>query len=473
MFIILPFGVEAASVEVDTVDELVEAVKIDGEIVIKNDLDLSSVGITIDKDVTIDLNGNTITTSNTDGGIIYVGYVATVIIEDSIGSGEISSLTDQTGGLGVIDVKGTLIVNSGSIISKYGTALNVYNFDTSSYPNEPSYVSTVIINGGTISGSDDDRHAAIANVQAVATMGGASLIIVNDGDVSAIRSAYTGNVFDHDISINGGNVGIIKFITSTYAYDYGVIPALNVSGGNVGAITLEVNGISTDELASDYFDINISGGSIIVPEEDVLVNEDTLEGFEISSDNYLSVIANTLSNNSNYSKLIVGHTDVKVDITLEEITLDNTTEEIKNAIEAIEDETDLVVESYFDINLLLSSNELTDSYNITELEDTISLKVLMPEATDSLEDGYLRTYYILRYHDGVVDTILGTISEDGKYIEFETDRFSVYALSYEDTIEVTEDLVNPETFDSVMFYFIISSISLVAIIGISYKLRRN
>lgn len=43
-----------------------------------------------------------------------------------------------------------------------------------------------------------------------------------------------------------------------------------------------------------------------------------------------------------------------------------------------------------------------------------------------------RTYYIIRYHDGKAEIIEGTYDEKTQTFTFETDKFSDYAIAYND-----------------------------------------
>ena len=85
-----------------------------------------------------------------------------------------------------------------------------------------------------------------------------------------------------------------------------------------------------------------------------------------------------------------------------------------------------------------------------------------------------RTYYIIRRHktaSGIeFEKIKTNLSEDGKSLTFKTDRFSVYALAYEDT-PINEK--NPSTLDSIQLYMTLGSISVVALaLIIMYSKKR-
>jgi len=61
-----------------------------------------------------------------------------------------------------------------------------------------------------------------------------------------------------------------------------------------------------------------------------------------------------------------------------------------------------------------------------------------------------------------------TLSEDGKSLVFKTDKFSTYALAYEDNIKT-----NPQTGDNVLFSIIATSMSIVGMCGAVYYVKRK
>ena len=109
----------------------------DGDVIkLLADEDLGSTGITINKNVTLDLNGHTLTCSNTAGEAIIVSAGKTVTIQDSGTNGTVSnSLGDA------ICNKGTLIISSGSITGYICAITNAEN-------------ASLTVNGGTITGTN-------------------------------------------------------------------------------------------------------------------------------------------------------------------------------------------------------------------------------------------------------------------------------------------------------------------------------
>lgn len=64
--------------------------------------------------------------------------------------------------------------------------------------------------------------------------------------------------------------------------------------------------------------------------------------------------------------------------------------------------------------------------------------VALPKTLQKAEDGYSRTYYIIREHNNETEILNTTLSEDGKYLTFESDKFSSFALAFVDK-KIEED----------------------------------
>lgn len=141
----------------------------------------------------------------------------------------------------------------------------------------------------------------------------------------------------------------------------------------------------------------------------------------------------------------------------------------KDVVETMKEEAGkTTIAEFFDINILVK-NVLDNSSlgNITELTEEIELMILLPEKLKNSEEETTRKYYVVRHHvvDGKeeVKLIDAEVSEDGNYLVFKTDKFSTYALAYEDVAATPN---TPQTGDSIGLYIILGFIS-VAVIGLS------
>lgn len=69
--------------------------------------------------------------------------------------------------------------------------------------------------------------------------------------------------------------------------------------------------------------------------------------------------------------------------------------------------------------------------NLKELKEPIKLEIEIP---DNLKKSS-RKFFVVRLHDGIVEKLESIMNDDGT-LTFITDKFSTYALAYEDTVEV-------------------------------------
>ena len=81
---------------------------------------------------------------------------------------------------------------------------------------------------------------------------------------------------------------------------------------------------------------------------------------------------------------------------------------------------------------------------LEESTKEIKLTVAIPEDLPEIAKGFTRKYYIVRMHNGVVEYLETTLAEDGKSLSFETDKFSTYALAYEDVAVAAEKDETPK-----------------------------
>ena len=113
----------------------------------------------------------------------------------------------------------------------------------------------------------------------------------------------------------------------------------------------------------------------------------------------------------------------------------------------------------------------TDSYDgfVTELSTPVSITIPYPNGVPALKDGYKRVWKLFRYHNGKVDVLDVKKTENG--MSFENDKFSVFALVYED-IKVKEDK-NPATGDNIVIPTALLAIALVFTFVVVGKNRKK
>jgi len=167
--------------------------------------------------------------------------------------------------------------------------------------------------------------------------------------------------------------------------------------------------------------------------------------------------------------------DISVNINVEiaAIEEDKASEEVKTAMKSIKEKAGkATVAHFFDISILVKNTNTGDSLgNVAELTEEIELMILLPENLKNTDAKLNRSYYVLREHGGKVDTIKAELSKDGKYLVFKTDKFSTYALAYEDSAKVAEKV--PQTADGVVTSIIAGTIAIVSAAGICLYFKKE
>lgn len=172
--------------------------------------------------------------------------------------------------------------------------------------------------------------------------------------------------------------------------------------------------------------------------------------------------------------------DSKIDISdinatiLVEIINQKETEVSEEASKSINDLTkensNIKLLSFFDITLAVKNNITGEALgNLTELNKKITFNMALPETITKVEEGYTRKYYVVRYHDGKSEVIPATV--DGNIITFESDKFSTYALAYEDT--KNSSIENPPTSDTVIMDLVVGTASVIGLLLVGKNLIKR
>ena len=153
--------------------------------------------------------------------------------------------------------------------------------------------------------------------------------------------------------------------------------------------------------------------------------------------------------------------DIKVDLVKKTINEDSVKDDASLIKKELSKNT--IVAAFLDIDIEVSIDGEVQG-NITLLDEKIELSVSVPENLDKVKDGYSRNYSIVRLHDGKVE-VLSTKEKDGK-LYFETDKFSTYAVTY-------EDIKNPKTLDNIVKYVILIIIACGGMLGTSLYFKKK
>lgn len=164
---------------------------------------------------------------------------------------------------------------------------------------------------------------------------------------------------------------------------------------------------------------------------------------------------------------------VNVNVEIETIKEENASDEVKTAMKAIKETAGkATVAHFFDVSILVKNTNTGESLgNVSNLTEEIELMILLPENLKNTDTKLNRNYYVLREHDGKVDTIKSELSKDGKYLVFKTDKFSTYALAYEDVAKV--DVKVPQTSDGIVTTIFVGTLAIISAAGISLYLKKE
>lgn len=431
--LILPISVSAKTIETDTI--LSEDVK-DG------------ILIKAGSNVTLDLGGKNIT-NELGKDTIKIEKDASLTI---VGNGNV---TNDSHGTAVIANDGTLIVKGGTFSrvetakAKYYVLINhgkatIYSglFKISSNGINPSSTSSLIDNGWYSPEKNVDKTLSELTIN-----GGTFLIekntkyiknddfgviTINDGMFTMYEpsSAVIGNMGFYSgkesVTINGGTFNYTGNNFAIWDYDWKTNGGYNdnsktvINGGtfNISNADAKITNIQMPEKVKEFETIT---GEIVVGKE-----EDIKERLDVDQVKETEIIAQ----------------DLKL---------------IKDAVGA-----KYTIASFYEIDLLKVLNENSIISQVTETAKPIKLTVKIPSTINPVANGYTRTYYVIRVHNGEADILNTNLNSDGT-ISFETNKFSTYSLVYEDT-KVEESIKNPNTSDNVGLYFVLALVGF-ALVG--------
>ena len=155
--------------------------------------------------------------------------------------------------------------------------------------------------------------------------------------------------------------------------------------------------------------------------------------------------------------------EIVTEVVAEVVTEEEVKKEAAADVKAI-DETvgeDGEVAQYLDLSVVIKSiapdGEVNTLGTLNKLSKPIPITLVIPE--DLQVAG--RTFYVIRVHDGKVDKLPLTKNADGSYT-FTTDRFSTYALAYEDGAPNTGD-------NSAVMMYVVMAVAAMAVVVVLKK----
>ena len=133
-----------------------------------------------------------------------------------------------------------------------------------------------------------------------------------------------------------------------------------------------------------------------------------------------------INNNQIIKEYIESGKNVDVSVTVKDMIPEETEKEkIQNAVK------DATIGKYFDISILVKDEDGNTLDKITDLSKGVKFTIKIDEnLKKDMKEGQERQYKVIRVHNGEVEVLETTVN--GENIEFYTDKFSTYAISYED-----------------------------------------
>ena len=492
--------------------------------------------ITLENDLVLDLNGHTITSTFQEAGKGNIGTSHTLTIKDSQGNGKFDASEAQGYAFYAYD-GGTLILESGEIISKYAP------FSGNNTTGDMNF----IINGGTLTAlegaaifmpgqgtleiNDGTLNGGINIRMGQVTINGGTIINNNQKNIDPIEDYYKfpGNVWLSDaiavlggtytsenseygnslnMTINGGTFES-KIGNALTIYALGRVEQdlnLTINGGTFNgkeisvAIetpeTLELKG--TESEIAEYSKVN-NDVKVVITDGSYSSNVESLvaDGYKVVENNGLYTVQPNLviatddedvtfesdEPISNDYKLVVEEEE----LANEEAVMESVNEQITTALEETKEELlDSKLVATYDISVKDSNDQ------VVKLENgnyAISIKV-----TEDQVKGYNAFKVVYINDEGEVAEILDAVLANG-VITFETTHLSTYAIIGYNTVTLTEDGDDvigdgtdtpttpetpseetpevPQTFDSLGTYVAAGIVSIIAIVGAVIYIKRK
>ena len=480
-------GVNALEVATET--ELKNCISDGGECVLKNNITASS--ITVDKvtapfiivdgkNVILDLNGKTLTAA------VIATNKANLTIKDSGSNG----LIDGRNSKGVLARLGSKVtLESGSINSIKDCGVGV---------NE----STFIMNGGKITAQE---FGIIYQNNAKITINSGT---IETKDNAAIGDNGTAGSGGNVVNVNGGNLisnivsagyiscGIYNANDTTLTVKSGVKITANKGGAGIvirgGKVTIAKDVI--DNMVTGTTEGKVGDSKVIVAGKvvkDYASNYPAKDTINVTID-YSTVVDKEVASsieskqqtalNNEISSIVNGNKIPELNNTdLTNIAIKTTVDELSDtqrdqvAQEAKELVKDFKAAKALDLGVVVTNNGSMVS-NLSETTNKIPFAIDVKSITTDSKLNY--EFQVIRYHVnsnqvGSFDVLESTYDAENGVVSFETDKFSIYLLSYKTSVKSDNNIVNPKTGDGIAYTALGLLLSALAMAGITYKLKKN
>ena len=402
------------------------------------------------------INGGTLTSKR--GAAIYMpGPVALTITDGTINGGILLRM-------GKINISGgTINATTGPLDS----IVEYYDFNGAVW-----LANAVSVMGGTYTSKDE----GITNVLDLNITGGT--INVANGEGSAVAIYDMGKVAQ-EMKVNiSGNAKLITNSKTRNAYDVLTLTEAGVTniktGYNnpefVGKVSTVITGGTFSSsvakyITSEYVETKVEN-EYVVAKKELKVDTPTIDTTKPVEEVTVGVkeddtLKDTLEKAIKDSKIDVTDINAIVMVTIDNKKEEQVPEEASKSInELAKEKENIKVVSFFDITLNVKNNVTGETLGtLSTLDNKIKFNMALPEELTKVAEGYTRKYYVVRYHDGKSEIISASV--DGNVLSFESDKFSTYALAYEDVKD--EVIVNPPTGDKIVLDLVVGIVSVAGL----------
>lgn len=436
--------------------------------------------------VNFEVNGGTLTTQN--GPAVYLPTPVGIKITGGTLNGGISAR------MGKIEITGGTINGATQNLDELnGKCGKPYCY---AYDGNITLADSIYIMGGTYTSKVENTTNKLELIITGGTFNstkGKAIAIYDMGKVAQeISVSISGNA-----KLNGqtGSYQVLNLLEA--GVDEKIISAEYNKSELIGKVSTTITGGTyshsvTSYLTKEYVEENVKN-EYIVAKKEITVSVPTFNESDTLGIDSTKEVENILKESLEKSNVNSENTNSTVEIEITSKNENSITEEEKEDFnEYLSENSNLKINSYFDITLTVKNNITNEDLGkISETTKKLSFKIALSEELINTPEGVTRTYYILRLHDGVVEKLDATLL--GNILSFESDKFSTYVLVYEDVKEDTEIettpvnkeetktevienepvIENPKTGDSIVTYVLISLVSLTGIYLAINSLRKR
>ena len=396
------------------------------------------------------------------------------------------------------DDKTNVTINSGKFVGKYGLYASVDD------GNQDAGDATIIINDGEFFHYSGGKSAAAVNQKnsentwRLSIKGGTfstnvSTYVDDSYDVYKINDEKyvvdkkgTLTVKEGPVYIKAGETydnvyttNVEKLLKKTFDSSIIEVNSSNIKGLKAGSTKLSVEMPKLENSITKEIDV------VVYAIEDTKVESKISDGREISEkekEKITSVVSNIVkgvleektddigidsSLKSSIKENVLAGKSIGAEIVTDEVL----EKDIKSDIELFDKvkETGYKYGGYYDIkiNILADDSKIGE---LKELKNPLSVKLKLSSSLPKLKKGYVRIYTILRLHDGKVVKIKAKDNGDGT-ISFDSNKFSLYALTYTDVEEDKLDDV-PKTGISIDIKMLLG-LMIVGVCGLGIKIKKS